>query len=141
MVGWVVRKGRKKHDLFSKLLWCFPLFCSSFSLDAHHNCQWRRNCCRDTKELLKLHLWQLLQQGAVCGTKECYLKPLTENVQKKNQLLLRLCCRFKAVWYVTLKILYCQQQISATDKYFLPLKWQNYIYCQKYKGPLGYAVH
>lgn len=76
--------GRKRHDLFSKLLWCFPLFPLRFSLDAHYDCQWGRNCCRDTKELLKLHLWQLLQQCAVCGTKECYLKLLTENVQKKS---------------------------------------------------------
>lgn len=43
------RAKKKKDDLFSKLLWCSPLFPLGFSLDAHCDCQLGRNCCRDTK--------------------------------------------------------------------------------------------
>lgn len=77
--------GRERHDLFSKLLWCIPLFPSRFSLHTHYNCY------GDTKELLKLHLWQLLKQCAVCGTIECYLRLLMETVQRKINIPQRLC--------------------------------------------------
>lgn len=98
--------GRKRHDLFSKLLWCFPLFPSRFSLHAHYDCQWGRNCCRDTKELLKLHLWQLLAMGCL-RDKRVLSKTHGHCTEKKNQYTAKALLQVS----VTLKILYYQHTL------------------------------
>ena len=49
----------------------------------------------DTKEVLKLHLWQLLQRSTIPRTKEWHLKLLIENVQQVNQLLHRIVVAFR----------------------------------------------
>lgn len=131
MVGWVVRGEKtQKSDLFSKLL-CFPLFSSHFSLDAHYDCQWGRNCCRDTKELLKLHLWQLLQQGLLSMGQKSVIQNYSQRMYRKKSITAK----------ALLGCLVCQQQISTTAQKFSVFKIELlYMSYYKYTWPLSYTL-
>lgn len=133
--GLSVERGndtKKPHMIYFQSFYdAFPLFPACFSLDAHHDCQWGRNCCRDTKELLKLHLWQLLQQGPLSMGQKGVIQNYSQRMYRKKSITAK----------ALLGCLVCQQQISTTAlRYFQSMKWKNYTWCQKYKWPLSYTL-